>query len=278
MKTRNYLNETDPYYKSKTQKQWKKEKRAINVGAVGQRMYVNGMKQVIVRYFREDETHLVTPEEKEAWRQEDRARRVAKQKIKEQKKLEKQKEVERLNRIKSVPHDKMICFDVETTGLSPYADEILQLSIIDGDGEVLFNEYIKPQRLKSWEAAQKIHGISPEMVGKKKCIDEYVIQLNHIFSSVELIIGYNINTFDLHFLSEAGIFVPAEILTYDVMLEFAPIYGEWDYYRKDYRWQKLEVCARYYNYTGNVAYHDSLEDVRATLHCFHSMLKEEPII
>ena len=274
MKTRNYLIDTDPYYDSKTLKQWKKENRAINAGAVGQQMYVNGMKKSIVRYFKEDETHLATSEEKEVWRQEDKARQIEKKKIKKAEELAKQKEVERLNRIKNIPPDKIICFDVETTGLNPYADEILQLSIIDGNGEVLFNEYIKPQRLKTWENAQAIHGISPEMVEKKKCIDEYAIQLNHIFSSVELIIGYNINGFDLYFLSEAGIFVPVEILTYDVMLEFAPIYGEWDYYRKDYRWQKLEMCARYYNYIGSGKYHDSLEDVRATLHCFYSMLQE----
>lgn len=32
----------------------------------------------------------------------------------------------------------IICLDLETTGLNPTLDEVLQLSIIDGCGDVLF--------------------------------------------------------------------------------------------------------------------------------------------
>lgn len=39
-----------------------------------------------------------------------------------------------------VPKEKVLIYDVETTGLSYEDDEILQLSIIDGTGKVLFNE------------------------------------------------------------------------------------------------------------------------------------------
>lgn len=38
----------------------------------------------------------------------------------------------------------IICLDTETTGLNHYDDEILQLSIIDGSGAILFSEYVKP--------------------------------------------------------------------------------------------------------------------------------------
>ena len=57
-------------------------------------------------------------------------------------------------------NDRIICFDVETTGLDPKNDEILQLSIIDGNKNTLFNEYFKPERMKLWDQAQKVHGIS----------------------------------------------------------------------------------------------------------------------
>ena len=36
-----------------------------------------------------------------------------------------------------------IVIDTETTGLTPY-DEILQLSIIDGNGKTLLNELYRP--------------------------------------------------------------------------------------------------------------------------------------
>jgi len=63
------------------------------------------------------------------------------------------------------------------------------------------------------------------------------------------------------------------IKTFDVMLEFAPIYGKWDDYHGDYKWQKLSTCARYYGYKKKGQFHDSLEDVRATLFCFYAMLE-----
>lgn len=37
------------------------------------------------------------------------------------------------------------------------------------------------------------------------------------------------------------------------------------------KWQKLQTCAAYYGYAGDGAFHDSLEDVRATLYCFYAM-------
>ena len=40
-------------------------------------------------------------------------------------------------------HYKVIVIDTESTGVDPYSDEILQVSIIDGAGKVLFNKYIK---------------------------------------------------------------------------------------------------------------------------------------
>lgn len=49
----------------------------------------------------------------------------------------------------------IICLDAETTGLNLYDDEILQLSIIDGSGAILFSEYVKPVRHERWTDAEK---------------------------------------------------------------------------------------------------------------------------
>lgn len=40
---------------------------------------------------------------------------------------------------------KIICIDIETTGLDRNNDEILQVSIINGRGKTLYNSYIKPR-------------------------------------------------------------------------------------------------------------------------------------
>lgn len=175
---------------------------------------------------------------------------------------------------RAVPKDKILCFDVETTGLSREEDEILQLSIVDGTGKTVFNEYIKPTRHESWDGAEAIHGISPSDVADKPTIEEYRDTLNDIFKDVQLLVGYNNIYIDNAFLKEAGIQIPEDAKMYDVMLKFAPIYGEWNEMRQDYKWQKLAKCAEYYGFHGDGQFHDSLEDVRATLYCFNSMISE----
>lgn len=168
---------------------------------------------------------------------------------------------------------RIVVIDTETTGLNPDRDEILQLSIIDGNGSTLFNSYFKPIERKRWPKAQKVNNITPQMVADKPHITDYEIhkQIKSILKSADIIVGYNID-FDMAFLISSGIYVHKKQV--DVMLEFAKIYGQWSDYFNEYKWQKLTTCAKYYGYDWN-AYgdtaHDSLADCRATLYCYQKM-------
>lgn len=162
-------------------------------------------------------------------------------------------------------------FDCETTGLDSDSDEILQLSIIDGNGEVLFSSYIKPLRKVTWEAAQAVHGIAPEDVKDAPVPLEVVDQIRKIFDEHKLHIAYN-GCFDKKFLYKWGIDFGSAVY-FDVMHAFAPIYGEWNDYYGEYKWQKLVKCASYYGYEFKA--HDALEDVRATLFCFLKMMEND---
>lgn len=88
-----------------------------------------------------------------------------------------------------------------------------------------------------------------------------------------LIIGYNHKGFDLPFMAAKGINTAVKAEVFDVMLEFAPIYGDYNEHYNNYKWQPLTRCAEYYGYTGYKA-HDALEDVRATLYCFYKMRRK----
>lgn len=46
---------------------------------------------------------------------------------------------------------KIICIDIETTGLDAANDEILQISIINGRGKTLYNSYIRPEHKREWK-------------------------------------------------------------------------------------------------------------------------------
>ncbi len=48
-------------------------------------------------------------------------------------------------KLASMDKSRILVFDVETTGLSPTLDEILQITVLDGYGSELFSSYIKPE-------------------------------------------------------------------------------------------------------------------------------------
>lgn len=95
--------------------------------------------------------------------------------------------------------------------------------------------------------------------------------IGSLLRSAKTIVGYNVQ-FDLRFLQHAGLVLDDEQEIFDVMLNFAPIYGEYNEYYGDYKWQKLSVCAAYYGYPWTQEeQHNSLEDCWATLFCYRQM-------
>ena len=165
-----------------------------------------------------------------------------------------------------------VVFDIETTGLDSHFDEIIQFSAINDKGEVLLNTYIKPYEIEEWPEAERINGITPDMVKDCKYLDHYAAKIQEILLSATELITYN-GIFDMEFLREDGICVPYRTPEYDVMRKFAPIYGEYNSYYGEYKWQKLTTCADYYGY--KFAAHDSLEDCRATLYCYQQITKDK---
>ena len=284
----------------KTEKQWQKLGFTPKDGIKGvKRTQQFGSKYI---YFTEDEVRPLTDEEKQNMKSKENLYRKLMRAYKDYEQMEyesvkylpfyfnedyyktyylpfkaKKKEVKKLIqkalKKKSVPCEnpsRLIVLDLETTGLSNYRDDVLQLSVIDGDGNILINSYVKPYYNSLWEEAQRINNISPDMVADAPELHELVPKLKGIFESCDTIIGYN-TLFDLSFL---GFLDFSERPIIDVMDDFAPIYGEWSDYHGDYKWQKLVTCAEYYGFDWNSikeSAHNSLGDCYATLHCYNKM-------
>ena len=164
--------------------------------------------------------------------------------------------------------NKYIVLDTETTGLNAAEDELLQVSIIDNEGTVLFDSYIRPTQHTEWAEAERVNHITPEMVADAPTIAEVMPEINDIFKRYDKIVGYNLK-FDKAFLENNGAeFLNAEYA--DAMKMFAPIYGEWNDQRGSYKWQKLTTAADYYGYdwSEHKEAHNSLGDCYATLHVY----------
>lgn len=163
-----------------------------------------------------------------------------------------------------------VILDCETTGLDVNELEVLEMSIISGEGDVLYHGYIKPFVTESWEDAQKVNHISPEMVEDAPTMAEEGGKIRSILEQSRTIVGYNVD-FDLGIVRAWTGFKPENHIVIDLMEKYARINGEWDEYRQNYRWKSLSVCADHYGYTWEGEQHDSLADCKATLYVYHKM-------
>lgn len=256
---------------SKTKLQWAKLRRVPFRN--GEWMYHNGYRQSGGMYYVLEDTRKMSNDEWKAYREP--LNKKARERYERQSRVRlKNKYISKINEIEAesvINPSGVICFDIETTGLNSYEDdEILQFSAIDGDGNILLNTYIKPYAKNSWKEAERVNGITTEMVSEAPYLHELASKIKGIFETAKVeSIAYNGN-FDLEFLANFGI---EGHMTFDVMEHFAPIYGEWSEYYGNYKWQKLTTCAEYYGYEFKA--HDSLEDVNATLYCYNKILEQE---
>ena len=168
-----------------------------------------------------------------------------------------------------------LVIDTETTGLNAFENEILQISIINTKGDVLFDSYFAPVALNvglKWEEAERINHISPEMVEHSPRLCSRISQINAITTKAKKIIGYNID-FDRQFLQANGIVFASNAEFVDVMVPFAEFFGEWNDYYRNYTWQKLGVAAAYcgYDWSSHENAHNSLGDCFATLHVYNKL-------
>lgn len=177
--------------------------------------------------------------------------------------------------VKPQPKEKFVVIDFETTGTnynfhSPDMDEILSVSIINQDGEVLLNTLCSTEHKKYWYGAQRVHGISPQDVQGYPAFSQILPQVLQILSSVDFVIAYNI-IFERSFVeSYIKRINPMYLVNYrinwaidkDPMHMYAKHIGS-------RRWVKLEDAVKSYGYNFNA--HDSLEDVKATLFLYNQL-------
>lgn len=172
----------------------------------------------------------------------------------------------------------VLVIDTETTGLGE-ADEVLQLSIINGyDRTVAFSHY-EPERVTEWPEAQTVHGITPEYVRGEPRFRDDARRIAGKLRQARVVVGYNVY-FDLRLLRQSGLPDIGTIRVFDVMFEMARIYGE----RADwlppgpdgkppYKFQKLDTARKYYRLQWDGKAHNSMTDARMTLEVLRAMIK-----
>lgn len=157
-----------------------------------------------------------------------------------------------------------IVFDTETTGLRVGDDEILEIGIVTGEGEIVLERRYKPQRAESWDGAAAVNGIWPADVEDCPAIADDIDLLRGIFGAADTVVGYNVE-FDLKFLAAIGVEPREDARIVDTMREYAPIHHVWDDAHGEWAWCKLTVAADEVGHTWTGAAHGAVADALATL-------------
>ena len=88
---------------------------------------------------------------------------------------------------------KVLFFDLELTGFYDH-DEILSITIVDGNGDLVMDTLVKPVHTKKWPRTEKIHGITPDMVVDAPTLAELTPNIKEIFENADNLIAYGVST------------------------------------------------------------------------------------
>lgn len=176
------------------------------------------------------------------------------------------------------PTDLKLVFDLETTGLNPEEDEILEAAIVTTDGEVLFESRFKPETIEEWPGAQNVNGISPKDVEDAPGLIDKIGEMATLLQNAETIVAYNGKQFDVPFLAKYGVHLREDAVIDDPMLYGAVVYGELRGEGKDtsYKRQKLSVLAEHFGYK-DAGWHNAAADCIATAYVWHKLQEPEMV-
>ncbi len=163
-----------------------------------------------------------------------------------------------------------VVFDLETTGISPYNDEVIEISAVKvRKGKVVeeFSELVNPKRTIPF-AASRVNNITNDMVSDAPFFDEV---LRHFlqFIGEDVLVGHNIQGFDMKFIYRDCERYFHQTITndyVDTLILAKRCFPEW-------RHRRLGDLADYYGISTQGA-HRALADSRMNQRVFELLGKE----
>jgi DNA polymerase-3 subunit epsilon len=138
-----------------------------------------------------------------------------------------------------------VFLDTETTGISP-RDEIVEICVLDSDGQPLLDQLVKPNRPISPDA-RRLHGINESDVAGAPSWAEVAPQIQAALKG-RLVAAYNAD-FDRRMLAQTSLSHRVSLPLHEadwfcIMKAYAQYYGQWDSYRRSFRWQSLDLAGQ----------------------------------
>jgi DNA polymerase-3 subunit epsilon len=135
--------------------------------------------------------------------------------------------------------------DTETTGVRFNQDDVIDIGIVDGTGQVLMDQLVRPMVAVPADS-EAVHGISNRQLQTSPTIVQIWPDVKMLLDG-KILVSYNCD-FDnrmLGFAAQRRGLAPLMPATWDCAMEaFAAWNGESSHYRPGYRWINLEAAAR----------------------------------
>jgi DNA polymerase-3 subunit epsilon len=135
-----------------------------------------------------------------------------------------------------INRDDVYILDTETSDLN---GEILELTIINLQGEPVYNGRFKPSTPIHWKAA-RVHGLTEEILANEPLWANEYEAIRNVLEGKTILI-YNA-AFDVPMIRRTCELYQCQPITFKsqcVMLQYAAFVGEWNDYYGNYRWQRL---------------------------------------
>lgn len=171
----------------------------------------------------------------------------------------------------------LIIFDTETTGLSPELNHVIQISAIKcliEDNFVLteldrFDTYINPG-YKLPKKIVQITGITDDLLSKYPGEDEQWETINKFFGDNPIVCGHNV-PFDVSmtkamYKRHGHMFLPTELDTLRMAQEL--------HLKEEVGSHKLGTLAEYFGLDYGLSFHNSMDDVIATMRLLRMFVEE----
>lgn len=166
--------------------------------------------------------------------------------------------------------NEFVVLDTETTGLGPL-DEALTIGIVSKSGEILLDARVRPTCSIS-PRAQATHRITETEAAAFPHFTDCYEALSEILQG-KIAVSYCVDDFDRRIIRQTCQANGLPVVQFELeeaLYPFAMLYGEWNDYYENYRWQKLSTAAAYFDIKNNDA-HSASADALTTLRVIEAM-------
>lgn len=163
-----------------------------------------------------------------------------------------------------------VLFDLETTGLSPARDEVVEISALKVAGGVVREEFstlVNPG-IHIPEMVSRVHGITDDMVADAPCMEKALREFLS-FAGDSILVGHNIQRFDLPFIQNAA----ARYLGTNIGNEYIDTLALARRYLPNLGRYSLDILSDYYGIS-YVGAHRALVDCRINQQVYEHLAKE----